>query len=570
MVAQPRKARLNRFLSRILRHFQETPDAIFSRFVRGNEVEVIRWCDLEQSTAAFLGAYRAQQLSPDALVLIFLRHVPALYGSFLGAMFGGFRPSYMPCTSAKQNPGLYWSSHATLFERIRPALVVADQATLREMRANGLDLGITRTLAVEDVEAGVTRLAETGCSETDEDAIGLLQHSSGTTGLKKGVALTYGAIAGQLDSYGGALCINQSDVIVSWLPLYHDMGLVACMLLPLYAGVPLVHLDPFDWLARPGRLFEHIMRWRGTLAWLPNFAFDHLAAMAVRDAANYDLAGMRAFINCSEPCRAASFDRFLAAFAGAGVRPEMLQCCYAMAETVFAVSQSELSRRPRRVRAHSASLQPGRRVELADDLAADDLAEWQELVSCGAAIDGMRITIYDAQHAPLQEGYVGEIGLSGEFLFASYNADPARTLAQLCDGVYFTRDIGFVFDGALYVLGRMDDLIIVNGRNTYAHEIEELLRDIDGLKPGRAVAIAVSDERAGTNALIIIAEKLDGRWRPDSDLRTEIAARVFSVTNVMPRAVHLVQEGWLVKTTSGKISRAANAAKLCATRAASR
>ncbi|MGE5269359.1 MAG: AMP-binding protein [Thiohalocapsa sp.] len=550
---------MNRFLSGVLRHFQEKPDAVFSRFIRSDEVEAIRWCDLEQSAAAFLAAYRAQQLPPDALVLIFLRHVPALYGSFLGAMLGGLRPSYMPCASAKQDPALYWSSHATLFERIVPALVVADRATLREMQANGLDLSRTRTLAIDDVEPSATRSGEAAWSEPEEDAIGLLQHSSGTTGLKKGVALSYRAIAAQLESYGAALGIAERDVIVSWLPLYHDMGLVACLLLPLYKGVPLVHLDPFDWLARPGRLFEHITRWKGTLAWLPNFAFDHLAAMAARDAGSYDLTGMRAFINCSEPCRAASFDRFLEAFASAGARPEMLQCCYAMAETVFAVSQTELSRRPRRIRVRSARVQPGGRVEL-----AGDSAESQELVECGAAIDGIRIDIYDAQRARLPEGHVGEIGLSGEFLFAGYNADPARTLAQLCDGVYFTRDLGFVIDGAIFVLGRIDDLIIVNGRNVYAHEIEDLLREVDGLKPGRSVALPWSDERVGSNALIVVAEKLDGSARPDSELRAEAARRVFSVTNVMPRTVHLVAEGWLVKTTSGKISRAGNAVKLAA------
>ena len=289
---------VNSFLAAILGHFAAKRDAVFSRFVRGDDIEEVCWRDLEQGARAFLACYRALDLPNDGLILIFLRHVPELYGSFLGAMLGGFRPSFMPCASPKQDPKLYWSSHITLFERVRPAAVVADRATLAEMLANGLDLGRTRALAIENIAPSKAAWVETG-----EDHIGMLQHSSGTTGLKKGVALSYRAIVAQLDSYMAAIDANPDDLIVSWLPLYHDMGMVACYLLPLYSGIPIVHMDPFEWLARPGRLFEQIARWRGTLTWLPNFAFEYLAAVAGRDAANYRLASMRAFINCSEPCR---------------------------------------------------------------------------------------------------------------------------------------------------------------------------------------------------------------------------------------------------------------------------
>ncbi len=132
------------------------------------------------------------------------------------------------------------------------------------------------------------------------------------------------------------------------------------------------------------------------------------------------------------------------------------------------------------------------------------------------------------------------------------------------DGLYFTRDLGFVLDGAVYVLGRIDDLIIVNGRNIYAHEIEDLIGKIDGLKPGRSVAVPWADERNGTQGLVIIAEKLGNTARPEPELRSEVLSRIFSVTNVMPKSVHFVDEGWLVKTTSGKINREMNAKKIAA------
>ncbi|MBY0320966.1 MAG: AMP-binding protein [Reyranella sp.] len=550
----------NGFLSAVLGHFKAKPDEIFCRFLRGGQVEELRWRDIEGSAAAFVGAYRALDLPAGALILIFLRHVPQLYGSFLGAMLGGFRPSFMPCSSPKQDPRLYWSSHSTLFERIRPAVVVADRATLDEMQTNGLDLSRSRLVAIEDVVP-----AQPAWSIPGEGDIGLLQHSSGTTGLKKGVALSYRAIAAQLDSYAASLEVQDNDVIVSWLPLYHDMGLIACFMLPVYRGIPVVHLDPFEWLARPGSLFDCITRWRGTLAWLPNFAFEYLAAMAGRDAAKYQLSTMRAFINCSETCRPESFDRFAAAFAASGLAVEALQCCYAMAETVYAVTQTRIGRSPRRIWCRRESLERGCHVDVGSKGEG-----YRELVECGGPIAGLTVGIVDQDRKPLPDGQVGEIAVSGDFLFSNYNEEPERTRGQLRDGLFFTRDLGFVQDGAVYVLGRIDDLIIVNGRNIYAHEIEDLMGKIGGLKPGRSVAVPLLDERNGTQGLVVIAEKLPDTTRSEAELRTEVLNRIFSVVNVMPKSVHLVDEGWLVKTTSGKISREMNAKKIASQLATNR
>src|SRR5262249_25016431 len=137
--------------------------------------------------------------------------------------------------------------------------------------------------------------------------------------------------------------------IVSWLPLYHDMGLIACLLLPFVRRVPIVWLDPFEWVARPAMLFEAIATHRGTLVWLPNFAFHHLAR-TVSDDPPVDLGGVRAFINCSEACKPETFDLFASRFAGSGVRAGQLQVCYALAEAVFAVTQTPMGRVPRRRR----------------------------------------------------------------------------------------------------------------------------------------------------------------------------------------------------------------------------
>ena len=516
---------MNRYLDALVANFADG-NRVFATMVRDGRDEAISWRDLEAASRAFLAAYRRAGVQPGGTILIFLRHVPELYGSFFGAMLGGFVPSFMPCTSPRQSPAIYWPSHRTLVERIAPSLVVADRATLAEMAGNGLVP--PRSLAIEEVAP-----ADADWSIPPSDAIGLLQHSSGTTGLKKGVALCYDALAAQIDAYAASLGATRADTIASWLPLYHDMGLIACLVIPAMLGIPVVQLDPFEWVGRPETLFDAIARHRATLCWLPNFAFDHLAIVAGKRGASFDLSSVRAFINCSEPCKPASFDRFAAAFA---VPPEKLHCCYAMAETVFAVTQTELGAPPARSERDGAAL-----------------------IETGAPLAGVAISIHDEHRAPVPEGAIGEIAISCPFLFSGYNREPERTAERLDGDRYFTRDLGFLKDGRLYVLGRLDDLIIVSGRNLYAHEVEALVSGVPGVKPGRAVAVAEFDPRLGTQALTIIAE----RAAPKADPATgrAISDIVFSTIGVMPR-VHLVAEGWLVKTTSGKISREANLKKL--------
>lgn len=483
-------------------------------------------------------------------MLIFLKHEPDLYGSFFGAMLAGITPSFMPCVSARQDPGVYWSSHAELLRRIKPAAIVAARDTFEEMRASGLDLSDVMQIATDEVGTAELDFAARG-----EDEIALLQHSSGTTGLKKGVALSFRAIAAQADSYAESVGITPQDRIVHWLPLYHDMGLIACAIVPTYLGAPFVHIDPHAWVGRPDMLLDAMTTHRGTLTWMPNFAFEHMTNVCGSKASRYDLSSMRAFINCSEPCKPRAFDRFAQAFAPAGVTPEMLQCCYAMAETVFAVSQTRVGEAPLRIRVDPASLERGRAVRLVE---SDGL----ELIETGSLIDGIAMTALDEAGGALAEGSVGEIALSGDFLFSGYNEEPERTAQRLKDGVYLTSDLGFSHKGRLFVLGRTDDLIIVNGRNIYAHQVEAAISGVEGLKPGRSVAAPYYDPRVGSEVLVVIAERKSQSDRPDRDIRDDVLRIVQSTFNVMPQKVRVVDEGWLVKTTSGKISRTENLKKL--------
>ena len=549
----------NRFLDRLRENFDAGPSRLFCRLSGGDGEVDLPWSGLQSNCQQFQTAYRAAGLPRDGVVLIFLRHTRDLYGAFFGAMASGLVPSFMPPSSPRQDLNIYWGSHKALLAHIQPAAIVIDAATLAEMNAAGLDLGGAVVLDAADVKRAFDPIAggQLEIEARPGTAIALLQHSSGTTGLKKGVALSFDAIADQLDSYAATLAAGRDDVIVSWLPLYHDMGLIACCMLPAYFAIPVVHLDAFHWLARPGLLLEQIVASKGTLCWLPNFAFEHLAAVAGRHADQYDLSRMRAFVNCSEVCKPKTFDKFLAAFAVSGLRADQLHCCYAMAETVFAVSQSRLGAPALRLRADPASLLRGERVRAAAPQEAGT-----ELIETGAPIEGIAVKVVDENRLELPEGCVGELALSGDFLFSGYYKDSGRTAAQVAAGVYYSRDLGFVHAGRLFVLGRIDDLIIVNGRNLYAHEIESVVAGVEGVKPGRGVAVPMYEERLGSEVLVVIAERQRDTTRADADMQRDISSGILSTFNVMPRRVSIVEEGWLVKTTSGKISRKENLAKL--------
>jgi acyl-CoA synthetase (AMP-forming)/AMP-acid ligase II len=319
-------------------------------------------------------------------------------------------------------------------------------------------------------------------------------------------------------------------VIASWLPLYHDMGLIACFMLPLIADGVIVSLDAFEWVAKPEILLAEIQRARARFVWLPNFAFHHL--VRTRSGEACDLSSVRAFINCSEPCKPATFDEFAAAF---GVDAERLQTCYAMAETVFAVTQTRLGEPPRRI-----------------------LRDGKAFLSCGPVIDGLELRILDGEGAALPPDRVGEIAVKGACLFSGYYKLENETKAAFAGDWYRTGDLGFVEGGELFVTGRIKDLIIVNGRNFYAHDIEAVVNAVAGIKPGRAVAVGRFSEVSQSEELLVIAEAEGTDAAP---LRKAVRDAIEAAAGLTGATVQIVPPGWLVKTTSGKISRSENLAK---------
>ena len=509
-------------LQALERHLTERPHSTFCHFWTAGIREDISFRKLRQEAAAYAALYRESGLKAGDVLLIMLQHSPEMYYSFIGAMLCGCLPSMMPFPSPKKDSVKFWESHRELFKRVGAGAILTYPENADCLRANmpgqPLKILVSEQCSCVFHEPIMAKL----------DDVALIQHSSGTTGLKKGVQLSYGAIAAQIASYSQTLGFAPSDSIVSWLPLYHDMGLIACFLLPLTLGLPVVSIDAFEWVNRPALLLEAIQAHRCTHVWLPNFAFHHLCR-AVDPERGYLLDSMKAFINCSEPCKPETFDLFLATFARCGVHAGQLQACYAMAETVFAVTQTAPGQKPKEYRVDA------RRV-----------------LSTGAVIPGLEIRI---------DGHAGEIEVRGDFLFSGYYKNEMATSQAFAGAWYKTGDSGFIHDGELYVLGRLKEMIIVCGKNLYAHDLEYICNQVEGVKKGRCVVFGLFDAEVGTENLIVVAETEIPEGPDWAVIRKSIKSELLNAFNVPPHDIRIVSPGWLIKSTSGKISRGENLQK---------
>jgi acyl-CoA synthetase (AMP-forming)/AMP-acid ligase II len=401
----------------------------------------------------------------------------------------------------------------------------------------------------------------TGLRSKPEDIV-LLQHSSGTTGLQKGVALSHRAVFNQLESYARSLSLHDQDVVVSWLPLYHDMGLIAGFILPILTRIPLVLMSPFDWVRAPYKLMQAVSRYRGTLSWLPNFAYNFCAQkVRPRDLEAVDLSSWRAVINCSEPMHWRSHQVFLERFEPHGLRPSALATCYAMAENVFAVTQGGIHAPVAVDLVNQQALLTRQVAEPAQKALAEDETGLVRLLSAGRPIEGTRLRVLDAQGQDLPERHIGEIAIQSNCMLAGYYHRPDLTEKAFLDGWYLTGDLGYVADEEVYVTGRKKDLIIVGGKNIYPQDLERLASEVHSVHPGRVVAFGVFNEQAGTEDVVIVAETDAESDAERQRIADEIRLRINRGSDIVLRYVHVVERNWLLKTSSGKIARAANREK---------
>jgi len=382
----------------------------------------------------------------------------------------------------------------------------------------------------------------------------LLQHSSGTTGLQKAVVLSHRAVLDHLFRYGASIQMEERDKIISWLPLYHDMGLIAAFQLPLAWGIPLVQMDPFEWVQAPAMFLSAVSREQGTLAWLPNFAYNLMAdRIHDEDLANLRLESLRMVINCSEPVRHESHEKFVRRFGPYGMREDALAVCYAMAETTFAATQTAPGKSANVVCVSRKALAQGR----FQPVPAGSPDEVKRCVSAGRSIDGCEMKVVDELGNELPDGQVGEIAIRSSSLFDGYRNQPGKTAEVLKDGWYFSGDYGARDEGEYYILGRKKDIIILAGNNIAPEDVEDAANEVPGVIPGRVVAFGMEDPSSGTEQVCVIAETEETTDNGLKVIRRAIGEAGIRIDVAISR-VYLVPPRWLIKSSAGKLSRKAN------------
>jgi fatty-acyl-CoA synthase len=383
----------------------------------------------------------------------------------------------------------------------------------------------------------------------DPDRLAILQFTSGSTSEPKGVMLPDRVVGANLDGLCQAGELGD-DVFVSWLPLYHDMGLVGLLCTPMTTGRDLVLGAPQDFTARPRRWMEWISTYGGTVTAGPNFAYA-LAARALRRAEGLDLATLRLALNGAEPVDPATVEAFVEAGAPHGLRPGAVFPAFGMAEVAIAGSF------PAPMSGLRTDL-VDRRVLESERYAApveEDAAHAKAYARLGRPIPGLEMRIVDPSNGrPLAEREVGELEIRGTSVTPGYYRNAEATEAMFHDGWLRTGDLAYLLDGELVVCGRIKDVIIVGGRNIFPEDVERGAAEVEGVRAGNVIAFGVEGRR-GQEALIVVAEtKADGEDALQV-MRKQVQEVARRVTGLPAHEVVLVPPGSLPKTSSGKLQR---------------
>ena len=551
---------MTNFSTLLVDSYRQAPEkTALTVLLSGKPDQPINYSQLIHGASAWDEALTQAGIQPGEVVVLILQHSIELIYAYWGTILHGSVPSIMPFLTEKLLPERYRADLASLVGITKPEAIITYQEFSAEVHAALVDhSSVRRVLLAEEVKPVDTFDSAHfgGLARKPEDIV-LLQHSSGTTGLQKGVALSHQAVLNQLENYSKTLVLNEEDIIVSWLPLYHDMGLIAGFLMPILLRTPLVLLSPFEWVRAPYKLLQAVSRYRGTLSWLPNFAYNFCAQkIRERDLEGVDLSSWRAISNCSEPMRFESHQAFAARFAPYGLNPAALCTCYAMAENVFAVTQGGLERPVLIDEIDREAMQVERKA-----IPARDGDATVRMVSAGGPLPNVQVKILDEKHNEVTDRTIGEVALHSDCMLSGYYHRPDATAKAFHEGWYLTGDYGYKVGEELFVAGRKKDMIIVGGKNVYPMDLEELAMSVPGVHAGRVVAFGVFNEKAGTEDVVVVAEV-------DTDVQTErdqiadsIRQTVTRGSAVALRYVHLVGRHWLIKTSSGKTARSANREK---------
>ncbi|NWE64957.1 non-ribosomal peptide synthetase [Pseudomonas tolaasii] len=532
------------------RRAAQTPDQVALRFLADSAEQnvVLSYHELDQRARTIAAALQANAALGDRAVLLFPSG-PDYVAAFFGCLYAGVIavPAYPPESTRRHHQ-----------ERLLSIIADAEPRLLLTIASLGDGLAqidnAPPVLSVDTLDAGIA--GNWVAPELQADDIAFLQYTSGSTALPKGVQVSHGNLVANevLIRRGFGIDLNPDDVIVSWLPLYHDMGLIGGLLQPIFSGVPCVLMSPAYFLGRPLRWLEAISEYGGTISGGPDFAY-RLCSERVSDTAleRLDLSRWRVAYSGSEPIRLDTLERFAEKFAVCGFTPNNFFASYGLAEATLFVAGGTRGNGIPALRVDEQALAANRA----------EPGQGSAIMSCGTSQPEHAVLIADPHTlAELPDNRVGEIWASGPSIAHGYWRNPeatAKTFVQQAGRTWLrTGDLGFIRDGEVYITGRLKDLLIVRGHNLYPQDIEQTIeREVEVVRKGRVAAFAVQD--AGLEGIGIAAEisRSVQKILPPEALIKAIRQAVAEAYQQAPSVVVLLNPGGLPKTSSGKVQRAA-------------
>ena len=522
-------------------------------YVEDERVEEITYAGLHASAEAVAAGLQARGLQPGQTVALMLPTSRDFFAGFYGILLAGGIPVpyYPPARLSQLEEHLHRQMRILSNAETVMLLTVPEAKPLARLLSAQVE-GLHRVVTVSELSADGSTAVRPPVQAHD---LAFLQYTSGSTGNPKGVMLTHANLLANLQAMGQAVQITSTDVFVSWLPLYHDMGLIGAWLGSLYYAYPLVLMSPLAFLARPARWLWAIHKHRGTLSAGPNFAYD-LCTRRIddRDLEGLDLSAWRVAFNGAEPVSAVTLARFSERFAPYGFRPEAMAPVYGLAEAALGVAFPVLGRVP-----HVDAIQrePFMRSGRAVPSDKHDTTALH-FVACGQPLPGYQIRIVDATGYEVGERLEGRLEFQGPSTTRGYFHNPEAT-SRLFHGAWLdSGDMAYMVGSSVYLTGRAKDIIIRAGRNIYPHELEEAIGDITGLRRGCVAVFGSPDPVTGTERLVVLAETRQTDTDVLAQLRSQIEATVTDLLGTPPDDVVLAPPGSVLKTSSGKLRRAAS------------
>ncbi len=533
-------------------HVQKHPDQTQVICLEGDTEHAITYRGLATSASAIAAGLQRAGVLPRQCVAIMLPTSPEYFATYFGILLAGAIPVpiYPPARASQledhvlRHTGILANAQACVLVTVPEARVVA---RLLQARVPGLRHVLT-----------AAQLSLPGAVPTPvalhSDDIAFIQYTSGSTGNPKGVALTHANLLANIRAMAKAAQATTRDTFVSWLPLYHDMGLIGAWLAPMYVGFPSVVMSPLAFLAHPLRWLQMITRYRGSLSAAPNFAYE-LCLKHVTDAdlAGLDLSRWRLAFNGAEAVSPDTVQRFRLRFARCGLRAEALAPVYGLAEACVGLLFPPLGRAPL---VDSVQREPFTREHRAVPAAPDDPGALR-FVACGRPIPGHAIRIVDDAGVEVGERIEGRLEFNGPSATRGYYRNPELSARLFHDGWLDTGDRAYKAGGDVFITGRVKDIIIRGGRNLYPQEIEDAVGAVDGVRKGGVAVFGSPDPGSGTERLVVLAEARSPDPALQERLREAISRAVLGAIGEPPDRIVLAPPHSVLKTSSGKVRRSA-------------